>query len=91
MGSGDLQEGSLGTEAQEQRVIEESSSDQEQTPEDKDEDPTEVGLRGRRRGPPEGSGLAEYLNQCLSLTQSPSSPRSPPGFLTSVRSLCVWK
>ncbi|XP_076726900.2 kinesin-like protein KIF18B [Callospermophilus lateralis] len=41
VGSGDLQEGSLGTEAQEQKVIEESSSDQEQTPEDKDEDPTE--------------------------------------------------
>ncbi|XP_021584118.2 kinesin-like protein KIF18B [Ictidomys tridecemlineatus] len=42
VGSGDLQEGSLGTEAQEQRIIKESSSDQEQTPEDKDEDPTEV-------------------------------------------------
>uniref|UniRef100_A0A8C9PTD7 Kinesin-like protein n=1 Tax=Spermophilus dauricus TaxID=99837 RepID=A0A8C9PTD7_SPEDA len=42
MGSGGLQAGNLGTDAQEQRVIEESSSDQEQIPEDKDEDPTEV-------------------------------------------------
>ncbi|KAI6049348.1 KIF18B [Marmota monax] len=65
MGSGDLQEGSLGTEAQEQRVIEESSSDQEQTPEDKDEDPTEVPTQTLEQN------LRPPLSESVGLTPQP--------------------
>ncbi|XP_047401891.1 kinesin-like protein KIF18B isoform X3 [Sciurus carolinensis] len=60
MGSGD-QEGSLRTEAQGQRVIEGSSSDQEETPKDEDKDPAEVPaqtLEQNLRPPlPESAGL----------------------------------